>query len=82
MPSCGGQAAEEGSRKMRKPLLSLVIVGALANWAAPSLAAANTQQPPSYNAPKPGAEFLSSDRAWANFSRAPNAWGAPFGWRR
>jgi hypothetical protein len=54
---------------MRKSLLSLIIVSALANWAAPALAAGNTQQPPSYNAPKPGAEFLSSDRAWANFSQ-------------
>ncbi len=28
---------------MRKSLLSLIIVGALANWAAPALAAADTQ---------------------------------------
>ena len=30
---------------MRKSLLSLIIVGALANWAVPALAAGNTQQP-------------------------------------
>ena len=57
---------------MRKSILSLIIVGALAGWAAPGLAAArNTQQSASCNAPKPGPEFLSSRRAWTTFASKP-----------
>jgi hypothetical protein len=85
-PSCGGQAcpdaAEEGSKSMRKSLLSLIIIGALVNWTVPGLAAENTQLQPSSYAPKPGPEFLSSGRARTNFFSASKARGAPFGWRR
>src|SRR6266446_7578376 len=53
-PSCGGKtpraaasrpgAAERGRRKMRKSLLTVIVVGALASGAAPGLTAENTQQ--------------------------------------
>jgi hypothetical protein len=48
--ACGGQfgpdIAEKGMRKMRKSVLSLIIVSALAGWAGTAVAAADTQHPP------------------------------------
>jgi hypothetical protein len=46
-PSCGSQpgaAERQEEREMRKSLLTLIVVGALASGAAPGFAAADTQQ--------------------------------------